>query len=370
MPDQVNTDVERIAIIFGAGASCSEGAPKQSDLFRSYFSSANRKAAYSPTLEIDRELATFFAELFGIDVDDGFTRDFPTFEEVLGVLELADLREEGFKGFDVSGFCKEGASRIRSLRSYLVLLIAAALDEALRQEGKYHNELMYTIMRCCDISLCDFISLNYDILLDNALIRLKESTNVDLDYGIEFSNFARPGQWSRPDPNHKLNLFKLHGSLNWLFCSVCGSMTLTPKEKGVCNLIVNPGLCVCPECRSMSVPIIIPPTYFKVLSNLYLQEVWRGAEKAMAAASTWIVCGYSFPDADIHVKYLMKRAEVNKPRPRRVFVCNGDRAKDSAAAKAEEQRFKRFFGSLTEVTYSKLSFEQFVADPNQILRRA
>jgi hypothetical protein len=117
----------------------------------------------------------------------------------------------------------------------------------------------------------------------------------------------------------------------------------------------------------LSVPIIIPPTYFKVLSNVFLQEVWRAAEKALAEAEDWIICGYSFPDADIHVKYLMKRAEVNSARSRRVIICNEDKSKDSDARKEEQRRFERFFGPLTKVLYRSLSFEQFAANPELAL---
>jgi hypothetical protein len=48
-------------------------------------------------------LPLFFQDFFGIDVDDDPNRRYPTFEEAFGILELADTREEGFKGFDVSG---------------------------------------------------------------------------------------------------------------------------------------------------------------------------------------------------------------------------------------------------------------------------
>src|ERR1700737_4805853 len=56
------------AIFLGAGASKAEGAPLQGELFRDYFASPAFKASQD---EMDRELATFFAFMFQIDVDNG-----------------------------------------------------------------------------------------------------------------------------------------------------------------------------------------------------------------------------------------------------------------------------------------------------------
>ena len=51
---------------------------------------------------MNRELAKFFKDLFFIDVinDDVENINFPTFEEVLGVLDLADQKRESFKNYN------------------------------------------------------------------------------------------------------------------------------------------------------------------------------------------------------------------------------------------------------------------------------
>jgi len=79
------------AIFLGAGASKAEGAPLQGDLFKEYFSSSLFKSSCD---EMDRELSTFFLQMFQIDVDGGDISNiaFPTFEEVLGLTDLAIMR--------------------------------------------------------------------------------------------------------------------------------------------------------------------------------------------------------------------------------------------------------------------------------------
>jgi hypothetical protein len=68
--------------------------------FRSaYFSSDTFKSRHD---DMDRELATFFLEMFQIDVDreDPANIKFPTFEEVLGLTDLGIMRKEDFRHFD------------------------------------------------------------------------------------------------------------------------------------------------------------------------------------------------------------------------------------------------------------------------------
>jgi hypothetical protein len=52
---------------------------------------------------MDRELSTFFQELFQIDVERPHVSrsNFPTFEEVLGLVDLAIVRKEAFRHFDI-----------------------------------------------------------------------------------------------------------------------------------------------------------------------------------------------------------------------------------------------------------------------------
>ena len=117
-------------------------------------------------------------------------------------------------------------------------------------------------------------------------------------------------------------------------------------------------------------PIVIPPTYFKVLSNLFLQEVWHRAERQLSSCKTWVFCGYSFPDADMHVKYLLKRIQVNSGQPRKVIVLNWHKDKNEHEAEQELSRFQRFFGTPVELNYERLSFEQFAEAPHHLLQTA
>jgi hypothetical protein len=132
-------------VFLGAGASASEGAPVQGALLKEYFSSYKKVNEFAVHHEMDRDLATFFLDFFGIDInsDDLEGVSFPTFEEVLGILELALNRNESFRNYGLSSINPV----IQKVREHLILLIALILDEKLKPRGKFHRQLIDTLAR-------------------------------------------------------------------------------------------------------------------------------------------------------------------------------------------------------------------------------
>jgi len=352
------------AIFLGAGASKAEGAPLQGELFREYFSSPAFKHSHD---DMDRELATFFQEMFQIDVDHGDIANisFPTFEEVLGLTDLAIMRKEAFRHFDIENRAAN-SGRLRFIAQYLVFLVAKVLDLKLQNRATLHRRLVTALRDANELTNVVFVSTNYDILIDNALT--EESANgIDLDYGVEFRNFERPDDWRRPSPGRSVSLFKPHGSLNWLFCPTCNQLEITPKEKGVVtHLISDFAHASCPHCESVYSPLIVPPTFYKDLNNVFLSSIWNRTDVSLRKVKHIIFCGYSFPDADIHIKYLLKRAQTNRDAALRITVINNHPGKKPSDIQQEQDRYKRFLGS--GVNYTNRSFEEFGANPLSVLR--
>ena len=353
----------KTAIFLGAGASKSEGAPLQNELFADYFGT---NLFRNSSDEMDRELATFFSSMFGIDVDNGDLSNvkFPTFEEVLGLTDLAIIRKEAFKDFDIENRATN-SGRLRFIAQYLVFLVAKVLDAKLQSSNGMHRKLVNTLNQENVIKSTSFFSTNYDILIDNALTEL-HSEKIDLDYGIDFKNFERPNDWKRPNRNHSVNLFKPHGSLNWLYCPTCNTIEITPKEKGVVTRLISDfQQASCAECESVFMPLIVPPTFYKDLNNVFLSSIWNKSENMLRKVKHIIFCGYSFPDADIHIKYLLKRAQVNRNDTLKFTVINHFDGKDENISQEEEYRYKRFLGN--NVDFLKKSFQEFADDPMSII---
>lgn len=336
-------------IFLGAGASAADGAPVQNKLFKNYFENGPHQDVLSANL------SQFFKDFFGIDTSKNINDvEFPTFEEILGILELSLSRCESFKKYPLI----PQDPKIQNIREQIIFLIAKILKEKLQHGRPSHNALVARLSNESRLRKTAFISLNYDILIDNALTDIHNI--IDLDYGIPFTNFGRKNDWHKPRSNRLIKLFKLHGSLNWLYCPTCISLSITPKVKSVSSIADTPF--PCRKCRTNAIPIIIPPTFFKVMSNHFLQQIWRKAEITLMKAKRIIFCGYSFPDADIHIKYLLKRVEVNRGSTPDIFIFNDHVGKTDETKNQEKERYERFFSEKQKVKYLDKSFQDFCND--------
>jgi len=178
-----------------------------------------------------------------------------------------------------------------------------------------------------------------------------------LDYGINFINFERRSDWKRPNKNKAVLLLKIHGSLNWLYCPTCNHIELTPRKKGAIKAFYE--VKECSECKTPMEPVIIPPTFYKEMTNPFIQKVFLKADKVLRSAERIFICGYSFPDADLHIKYLLKRAEQFRGETPEIYVINNHPNKTEQQKNEEKQRISRFFKNKENIHYTDLSFEEF-----------
>ena len=348
----------KTAVFLGGGASAAEGAPMQSELIRAYFKivQVNEQIKNSA---MNRELESYFKELFQIDFSERAIENivFPTFEEAMGILDLAVRRREALKHYDLENI-KHNSNRIGFIRQYLVLLMAMVLDNAEKEIKGLHRLLIENLIADGLLAECVFITTNYDLLFDKAV---KSVTGVYPDYGFDYLGCAAA------DSNEEfITLYKVHGSLNWLYCPACNLISLTGEKTGAVELLTDINKADCELCGSIMSPVIIPPTFFKEMSNVYLGMVWNKAEQLLRKVDRIIFCGYSFPDSDIHIKYLIKRVQTNRHsnRPLKVCVVNYHPGKSSLKIQQEKNRYLRFLGE--EVNYTGVSFSDFACNPREI----
>lgn len=355
----------KVTIFLGAGASAAENSPIQNELFSEYFKNIVDEEKFSI---MNRELYKFFKQMFNIDIfkDDMNKVIFPTFEEVLGLIDLAEQRRESFRNFGLETLNRRSDS-IRFLRQYLILLMAQAIYKTANSNNKYHKLLIKNLDAEGLLMDTTFISANYDIHIDNAIANFYTNENqLMLDYGVEFTNFKHKTSWKKPIGSN-IKLYKIHGSLNWLYCPICNSLTLTPYEGGVMRLLKNINEARCLGCDELTIPIIIPPTYFKDMSNIFISTVWNEVEKQLRETDILVFCGYSFPDADIHIKYMLKRIQTSRNKdPLKILVFNNHKNKQKESLMKEEERYKRFLGY--DVIFTNASFQEFSSNPMKFLK--
>ena len=142
-------------------------------------------------------------------------------------------------------------------------------------------------------------------------------------------------------------MLKIHGSLNWSYCPGCHRLDLgVSKETGQTYKMLeelyheNPlerryscqGF-ACPDRQTSVEPVLITPTQRKDYRNPHVARVWALAERALRDAKRAIIVGYSLPDDDLDVIYLLKRGlgKLAKDAPKNIVVV--EKATDPATQK-------------------------------------
>jgi hypothetical protein len=357
----------RTIIFTGAGAGKADGLPIQTELFREFFM---RDVRGVQERQLQQDLAQFFSRVFSRDPVQNPAGPLPTFEEALGVLELAISRNEAIlhvgEGDRLSG-------DLRPLRRQLILALAATISRGPSPTQSAHQQLVAALREASELENVTFITTNYDTLIDDALeaeaVAIGRGTGSVVDYG--FGELV-PQLEDEHSDEHSYPCYKIHGSLNWLNCPVCDTLDVTYASDGVTRLVTDPEAARCLVCETLRTPVIVPPSYYKDLSSVYLAVVWNKASRALQNADHVVFCGYSFADSDIHIKYLLKRAQLNRDaavRPLRVTLVNYYDGKPGEVELVEKNRFERFLGR-THLVDSRLSFQTFAADPSSVLDRS
>lgn len=184
----------------------------------------------------------------------------------------------------------------------LIELVAVTMSKALEGPPCSRHQRLAGSLKKGDI----VISFNYDILMDNALRHSGMLT--DSGYMVPFQQINDGQQWIRSDnaPSSVL-LFKLHGSMNWLHCSYCGSHFLMRSEKIGPWYVSIPDQC--PNCKmpgSYLERVIIPPLLTKDYSAPPIHYLWEEASRRLSEVREIVVIGYSFPHTDFATETLFR----------------------------------------------------------------
>lgn len=198
---------------------------------------------------------------------------------------------------------------LKSDRNYVDLFAKHIVEESSkRSNGNYRK-----------IDNVSVISLNWDILLDNAIknrIHLNYEGRAVVDYCCYISSFDEfdksiiPGLEMLGLGGFNVKLLKLHGSLNWLQCPKCHRLYIKFHEKIGIGVTEN-----CRHCDLLYGELIsqklstnlIMPTMLKDLSNPQYKIIWQNAGIEIAEAKKIIFIGYSLPQADFEMRQLLSR---------------------------------------------------------------
>jgi hypothetical protein len=303
--------------VFGAGATKAvfPSAPLMSELLPRALDALDRSRDGK---ERATRMRRFLDDFYGVRLNSHNLAlgHLPRLEDVLSQIDLA-IEEDRPLSKDYR------LSLLRQLREDIAYAICEALQESLDQRQYAIGESGYDTMVRFLSSLAPnttLLSTNYDLVLDNGLREI-QGPSMRVDYGMPV-RFERERQgrgwdnrppmaadWQFPRPPRGAPLYKLHGSLNWVYCPVCQALDTTGEIKGMhyAYLSDTPRALLCPVCEGKYNSLIVTPTFLKTFGNGLLRQVWTRAEESIAQADQIVFIGYSLPDADIQLRCMLMR---------------------------------------------------------------
>lgn len=168
-----------------------------------------------------------------------------------------------------------------------------------------------------------FITLNYDILLEEILMKSYPYKSHYNQLYKSFYSYPMSSICSRDGcVSTRGNYFeqvptilKLHGSANWFWAGITPSdaiyyRTWDNYEENNIDMGLK--------------PYIIPPVMDKnaFYNHIAIHALWQQAEKLLKEADEVYIIGFSFPQTDLSVKYLFQSALRSSNA--RVYVINAD----------------------------------------------
>lgn len=278
----------------GAGVSKETGAPTQKELWEEAIALWKRINDQKIKEVLDFGLYVNF----GRDIDDIKV----DFGELLTLIDLA-LEQDATLG-------AYNGNKLRQLRSNVVYTICKSLEHSIKPVKNDALDRFVKLLTPNDT----IISLNYDTVIDNMIF----DNFGKVSYGFVFSSIFSE-DWEQEGSPGQL-LLKPHGSLNWFYCKRCNNIYMAPKKYVQCSQ--KELLCLTDDYPLHEV--IVSPSYHKRFLVPQLHDVWMQCFYQIKNADVINFMGYSFPPADIHITYLIKRAILARGKIPRINVVTRD----------------------------------------------
>jgi hypothetical protein len=351
-------------LFLGAGATKSAQGLLTDEILPALWGARVGLQQQNPTGNVDT-LVTFLQEQFHVTAATS-KQGYPSLPLLLSLLDSAMDRREVFHG-------KWDLDAISRLREAIEFGIFDVLEDALKKAPtNNHYMLLSNVFPPSDGEPC-LISTNYDLIADSSLMNLSKGRKPSgglPNYHCGISNISQ----FKPEDRFG-TLLKLHGSLNWLFCKTCLRLELGETESvpysTILQKVVGPDLkssfladgAACTICRSRLRPLLVAPSHLKNYRNPHLAQVWYEAQRVLRQARRVIFVGYSMPDDDVEVVYLLKRGLAHISDPKQITVVEYCQENPAIAAHDHPvgRRYRTLFG---DVDWHAAGLDQWLGSQN------
>ncbi|MBL9000957.1 MAG: hypothetical protein JNK25_07460 [Phycisphaerae bacterium] len=351
-PSAPFTPEDRPVIVLGAGATKACGGPLTGEILPRAFGLGVQHA------ELLEPIDRLLIEKFNVPekAADRRESDYPPLPLVLSLLDMAiDRRHALGPGWD--------SARLREARASAEYAVFGVIERMLEHPDSFspHTHLFRRITQATGAP-ARAISLNYDLLADNAMIEAGEGRYPE--YGCDIAT----GAYKESERHGEL--FKLHGSLNLIYCPTCHRLDMGIGRSGYTYKIARntfdaPALdesferrreTKCRDCGTPPRPVMITPTTMKDYRNPHISRVWYQAQRALRDCNRLVFIGYSLPWDDTDVIYLLKRGAGHLPPERITIVEHGEPHAPGRPRDEHEvgRRYQAIFGR--EVDFQPIGF--------------
>lgn len=353
---------KKTVLFLGAGFSSDAGFPLQSSILKRVMDASRFSLMDVPANALDQFLAMNQPQ-----VEEFISRAFPDsplppLEDVFTLLDLAVARRLHCFGYSCD---KLQSARDALKRAIMFVFHAAHQSVGASALGVYRSIAAYLLELRISVGqerdVLSVISTNWDCLLEDCIYWCLRQTGrldrADIDYCCYTTPLGKlpvhiPSVLQKARGLYNVKVMKLHGSANWLLCPNCERLFTgvggveDPWEQYASAR-------ACPECESLASgrgtshsgdaptlePFFITPTFLKAFDNAHIQMSWHNAYMDLALADEVVFIGYSLPEADYHVRALLRRAI--RPDAQIVVVLT----KDDDHKKNTRKRLRKFFAA-------------------------
>jgi len=352
-----------VVFILGAGASYPDGVPLQDHIIPLMLSTENNPIISSA---IGGEVVEFINDNFAYSFEEN---QFPKLEAVFGFLDYFIQQNEIINK-------KYHRQKLLDIRENLIKVIHYLVNLNTEKKSEIYQRFWNAVFK--NNTNISIITLNYDTLLEQSFegfFRVKGY----IDYALDLMNYQKLESTSKfnfwVDPTQPMminddespsaiKIIKLHGSLNWKFCTCCNQTLLTPWDR---IIDLNKGKFLgytypekeayeyrCPIDDTEFETLILPPSFVKPLNHPIVTTLMIEAAKEIRSAKRIVFVGYSLSYADLHIKALLKKNIVPGTE---IIVIN----------KKKNKNFLYKYKSLSNnIKFVKCSFEQLLSDDEMI----
>lgn len=318
------------------------------------------------------------ANEFNVSLEDINNQYFAILNKIRNDVRLA-IKQEGitvslediFTSFDKSMITKEFLHRYTytqmdevrlAITSLFIYYFSKCVKEHDYDNADYKAFFRY-IQKSRSNEAITIITTNWDTLVEEYCRLLK----IKYNYGFYYPYTSDSGVSS----NYKLNVLKIHGSINWLKCHHCGGISVFSDSEAASWLFEDDSVSRCALCGNQEnmaspalQPEIITPTMLKAFSSQVYSNLWSAATRELQKATHIVFVGYSLPIADFDFRYLLQK---NTPADAAIDVVlmpndNPDLEKNqSIKHMLPEQRYREAFPK-NEIHFHYNGFGTFFSD--------